>query len=140
MFGDWKQTPLGAGPFAFTANTTGVTMAIGAVEGTSRVESVHVLNSAAIGTNATNYVTFSLLNIGTAGTGTTVIATASTSQTGGSAVVANKPFALSITAANASVGDGSVLGLKVLHSTTDASAVAMGRVQCWVTQTGATSA
>jgi hypothetical protein len=140
MFGDWKQTPMSAGPFAFTANTAGVTMAIGPVEGTSNVESVVVLNSAAIATHATNYITFSLINLGTAGTGTTVVASASTSQTGGAAVVAQKPFTLSITAANKEVSDGQVLGLNVKHATTDASAVAMGRVHLWVTQTGPTSA
>lgn len=140
MFGDWKQTPMGAGPFNITASTTGITMAIGPVEGTSNVESVCVLNSAAVATHATQYLTMSLINLGTAGTGTTVIATASTSQTGGSAVVANKPFPLTITAANKEIGDGSVLGLKVVASHTDATGLAMGRVHVWLTQTGPTSA
>lgn len=137
MFADRNWIPYGAGPYNFTASTAGVTMAVAPIEGAAIVKSVAVLNSANIATHATNYVTFQLINLGTAGTGTTVVATASTSQTGGSAVTANKPFALTITSANAEVTDGQVLGLKVTHATTDASAVAMGRVVVYVTPTGA---
>jgi hypothetical protein len=139
MFADRYQIPLGAGPYNFTANTNGVTMAIAPVEGACRVESVAVLNSAAVATHATNYLTMSLINLGTGGTGTTVVATASTCQTGGSAIVANKPFALTVTTANADITDGQVLGLKVTHATTDASALAMGRIVVRYTQLGPTS-
>jgi hypothetical protein len=139
MFADRYQIPMSAGPFNFTANTDGAIAAIGPVEGACRIESVAVLNSAAVATHATNYLTLSLINLGTAGTGTTVIATASTSQTGGSAIVANKPFALTVTTANADITDGQVIGLKVLHATTDASALAMGRVVVRYTQVGPTS-
>jgi hypothetical protein len=80
---------------------------------------VDVFNGLALATHATNYVTFKLINLGTDGAGTTVIATASTSQTTGSAMTANKAFPLTITAANAVVADGEAIGFIYDESTTD---------------------
>lgn len=86
----------------------------GAVEGA-------VAPAASIATHATAYITMKLINLGTDATGTTVIATASTSQTGGSAVAANVAFPLTITAANATVADGETLAFVRDEATTDAS-------------------
>lgn len=95
------------------------TRAIARANGVTLIKAVDVFNSTALATHATNYVTFKLINLGTAGAGTTVIATASTSQTTGSAMVANQAFPLTITAAAATVADGEAIGFIYDESTTD---------------------
>ena len=95
------------------------TRAIARASGISHVMAVDVFNGSNLATHATNYVTFKLINLGTDGSGTTVIATASTSQTTGSAMTANVAFPLTITAANKVVADGETLGFIYDESTTD---------------------
>jgi hypothetical protein len=95
------------------------TRALGRVAGAQIIQAVDVYNSANLATHATNYVTFKLINMGTDAAGTTVIATASTSQTTGSAMAANTPFPLTITAANATIADNEILGFIYDESTTD---------------------
>ncbi len=95
------------------------TRAIARASGDSIVTAVDVFNGSNLATHATNYVTFKLINLGTDGQGTTVIATASTSQTTGSAMTANVAFPLTITAANKLVSDGQTLGFIYDESTTD---------------------
>jgi hypothetical protein len=95
------------------------TRAIARAAGTSLVTAVDVYNSTNLATHATNYVTFKLINLGTDAQGTTVIATASTSQTTGAAMAANVAFPLTITAANKSVADGETIGFIYDESTTD---------------------
>jgi hypothetical protein len=85
----------------------------------SEVISADVFNGLALATHATNYVTFKLINLGTDASGTTVIATASTSQTTGSAMAANVAFPLTITAANAAVASGETIGFVYDEATTD---------------------
>jgi hypothetical protein len=95
------------------------TRAIARAEGAAVIESVDVFNGANLATHATNYVTFKLINLGTDATGTTVIASASTSQTGGTAMTANLAFPLSITAANKNIADGESIGFIYDEATTD---------------------
>lgn len=136
MFADRYQIPIVAGPFTFTQNTDGLTVGAGIASGALRVEKVRVIAAANYTTHATNYVTLSLLNLGTAGTGTTVIATASTSQTGGAAITAGKPYTLTVTAAAAEVSDGQAIGFKVLAATSDAASLTGASVVVHYTQIG----
>ena len=96
-----------------------------------------VFNSANLATHATNYVTFKLINLGTDASGTTVIATASTSQTTGSAMAANVAFPLSVSAANKLVADGETLGFIYDESTTDVANSQVINVVVRYTQVGA---
>jgi hypothetical protein len=113
------------------------TRAIARAEGICHIESVDVFNSAALATHATNYVTFKLINLGTDAQGTTVIASASTSQTGGSAMAANVAFPLSITAAAKSVADGETFGFVYDEATTDVANSQVINVVVRYTQVGA---
>ena len=107
MFNGFAKEVFQIGPFNSTGDATHV---LGKVDGTVLINSCEVFNIASAATHATDYITMKLINLGTGGAGTTVIATASTSQTGGSAVPAFKAFPLSITAANATLTDGMALG------------------------------
>lgn len=135
-FGDRKQEVMTIGPFTTDADATWV---VGRAEGAMLVKAVDVFASATVATHATNYITLKLINLGTDGAGTTVIATASTSQTGGSAITANVAFPLTVTAANASVADGEAIGFFRDEATTDASTTANTVVQVRYITVGATS-
>jgi len=87
--------------------------------GSTRIIGVDVVNSTNLATHATNYVTFKVINLGTDASGTTVVASASTSQTGGSAMTANVAFPLTVTAANATFANGETIGFVYDESTTD---------------------
>ena len=95
------------------------TRAIGRADGAIVVTACDVFNASNLATHATNYVTFKLINLGTDGAGTTVIATASTSQTTGSAMTAHKAFPLTVTAANKTVAAGETVGFIYDEATTD---------------------
>lgn len=115
MFGDRYQHA-----FSIYADfSADATRAIARAEGIQHVVAVDVFNSAALATHATNYVTLKLVNLGTDGAGTTVIASASTSQTTGAAMAANVAFPLTITEANKVVADGETLGFIYDEATTD---------------------
>jgi len=114
MFADRYQIPITLRD-TFSADGT---RALGRAEGACIIKSVDVFNSTDLATHATNYVTLSLINLGTDATGTTVIASASTSQTGGSAMAENVAFPLTITAAAAAVADGETLGFVYDEATT----------------------
>lgn len=113
-FADRYQQVL-RGEWTFSADGTKV---VGPIEGGGVIKNVRVFNASTLATHATDYVTFKLINMGTNAAGTTVIATASTSQTGGSAMAANVAFPLTITAAAATVADNEVLGLIYDEATT----------------------
>lgn len=100
----------------YSADATNI---LGRIEGGVRITDAYVFNGSNLATHATNYVTFSLINMGTDASGTTVIATASTSQTTGSSMTAHVAFPLTVTAAAADVTDGQVLGFVYNESTTD---------------------
>ena len=112
------------------------TRAIARAEGDVRIESCDVFNASALATSATNYVTFKLINLGTDGQGTTVIASASTSQTTGAAMVAHKAFPLTVVAAAAGVADGETVGFIYDESTTDVANSHVINVVYRYTQTG----
>ena len=95
------------------------TQVIARADGDIRVVGCDVFMASTLATHATNYVTFKLINMGTDATGTTVIASASTSQTGGSAVTANIAFPLTVVSAAAAVTDGQALGIIYDEATTD---------------------
>jgi hypothetical protein len=133
MFGDRYHLPL-------TFNevlSADATRAIARADGDMRIEAVDVFNGSALATHATNYVTFKIINLGTDGQGTTVIATASTSQTTGSAMVANQAFPLTITASAATVTDGQGIGFIYDESTTDVANTQAIAVVVKYTQVGA---
>ena len=113
------------------------TRAMARADGALIVESVDVFNSANLATHATNYVTFKIVNLGTNASGTTVIASASTSQTGGSAMAANVAFPLTVTAAAASVADGETIGFIYDEATTDVANNQIINVAVRYTQVGA---
>lgn len=135
MFADRYEFPI---TFQETVSAD-ATRAIGRAEGSIRVTSVDVFNSANLATHATNYVTLKLINLGTDAQGTTVIATASTSQTGGSAMTANVAFPLTVTAANAVLTDGQTLGFVYDEATTDVADSQILNVVVRYVQTGAPS-
>lgn len=115
MFGDRIQEILGINEVI----SADATRAMGRMNGAAIVQSADVFNGSALATHATNYVTFKIINLGTDGSGTTVIASASTSQTGGSAMVANQAFPLTIVAAAQAVADGEAIGFVYDEATTD---------------------
>ncbi len=96
------------------------------VQGTVEITQVDVMNAASAASHATNFVTFNLINGGTDGAGTTVIATATTAATN---VPAFAPFNLPVTAANKTVTDGQVLILERAEENTDAPALANATFQ-----------
>lgn len=135
-FGDRKQEIVSCGPFTSDGDANVVMCR---AEGGMLVKSVDVFGSAAVATHATNYITLKLVNLGTDATGTTVVATASTSQTGGSAIAADIAFPLTITAANATIADGETLAFVRDEATTDASTIANCRCVVRYHSIGATS-
>lgn len=120
-FGDRYWNTVTLGPFNSDGNATN---AVGRARGACIIKGVDVYNTANVATHATNYVTMRLLNLGTDASGTTVVATASTSQTGGSAVTAHVPFPLTVTAANATLADGEVFAFVRAEQNTDAANLA----------------
>jgi len=95
------------------------TRAIARADGALRVTGVDVFNASAVATHATNYITFKVINLGTDAQGTTVVASASTSQTGGTAMAAHVAFPLTVVSAAAAVADGETLGFVYDEATTD---------------------
>lgn len=95
------------------------TKVLGRADGIEIITGVDVFNASNLATHGTNYVTFKVINMGTAGSGTTVIASASTSQVGGSAMTANVAFPLSVVEAAKTVADGEAIGFIYDESTTD---------------------
>lgn len=116
MFGDRLRREFQAGPFTLSADGTKV---LGRADGAEIVTGVDIFNASNLATHATNYVTFKIINMGTDGSGTTVVASASTSQTTGSAMTANVAFPLTVVAAAKAIADGEALGFIYDESTTD---------------------
>ena len=135
MFADRLQVPI---TFQETLSAD-ATRAIGRAEGIQHVMGADVFMSSALATHATNYVTFKIINLGTDASGTTVIASASTSQTGGSAVAANVAFPLTITDANKVLADGETIGFVYDESTTDVANSHVVNVVVRTVQVGAPS-
>lgn len=133
MFADRYQIPV---TFQETLSAD-ATRSIARASGDIKVEAVDVFNSTNLATHATNYVTFKLINLGTDASGTTVIASASTSQTTGSAMAANVAFPLTVSATTATVSSGQALGFIYDESTTDVANSQVINVVVRYTQVGA---
>lgn len=131
MFGDRINGSVSYGPINSDGNIAA--RAIGVVRGIVHITEVLLLNSASGASHATNYVVHNLINMGTDGTGTTVIASASTVATH---FPANKAFRLAITDANKVMTDGQVIGFERAEQNTDAPAQAACHVQVRFQQVG----
>lgn len=102
--------------------TADATFPVFVAKGTVIVESAAAVFQANIATHATNYATFSLINLGTDGAGTTVVAGPNNfgvATDGGLALTALKPSTLAVVAAAKQLTDGQVLGFKWDEQTTD---------------------
>ncbi|MDF1498525.1 MAG: hypothetical protein P1P85_04205 [Patescibacteria group bacterium] len=114
-----------------TVPTTGSITAYGIAPKAGSLESVDFIGVEALAANDTNYVTFTLVNKGQAGVGTTAMLAATdantTKATGGSALVAKGKRALTVhgTAANLVVVKGDVLELTITASGTLANTVTL---------------
>lgn len=124
-----KHIVMDVGPVNLDGDVSHV---VGTIQGTGVVQQVDLFNNASGASHATNKVTYSLINGGTDGTGTTVVATADTSATN---FPQYAPFNLAVTAANATITDGQVLILKRDEANTDAPAQAAGVCQVRYLQT-----
>ena len=135
MFADRYLWTEAIGPF----NCDGVaaTYPMFAAKGTVQITAAEVFNSASADTSATAYITLSLINLGTAGSGTTVIATASTSETGGSVVPGLTAFPLTLVSAAATVTDEQIVGFTRAEATTDGAALANCVVRVYYQQVSA---
>jgi hypothetical protein len=88
----------------------------------------------ALAANNTNYLTFTLVNKGQAGTGTTQLLAASpantTQATGGAAIAAYTPYPMTLAApANLTVNKGDVLALTIAATGTLANSLSEGYVR-----------
>src|SRR3990167_9012750 len=105
--------------FTVTADATfPVVVANGAID----IESAVAVFQASIATHATNFATFSLINLGTDGAGTTVVAGSNNfgvASDGGVALTALKPSTLAVVAAAEALTNGQGLGVKWDEETTD---------------------
>lgn len=136
MFGDRNPHQISVGPFTSDADMTSV---VCRAKGDIIITDAYLFNSASVATHASNYITYKLVNLGSDAQGTTVVATASTSQTGGSAIAAYVPFPLTITDANKTISNGQVIAFVRDEQNTDAAA--QSGMVCVVSyiQVGATS-
>lgn len=123
-----KHIPLQIGPVSMDGD---VSHAVGTVQGTVEIQQVDLHNSVSGASHGTNFVTYNLINGGTDGTGTTVIATATTAATNFPAFA---PFNLPITG-DATVTDGQCLIIERDEENTDAPAQGSCVVQVRYLQT-----
>lgn len=109
-------------PKCTTIATTSTTIEYAIVPRSGTVKAVYFSAIDALATHASNYVSFTIVNLGQAGAGTTdvILATAanSTNSTGGSAISANTVRSLTVhtTAANLAVVEGD--RLKIIATAT----------------------
>lgn len=127
----WRnsQGSVNQGATSATIATTGNTDAYVIVAETGVVSSVDFSGVDALAANDTNYLTFSITNLGQAGAGSTAILAATdantTKATGGSAIAANTKRSLSLsgTAANLAVTSGDRLRIRAAATGTLAGTV-----------------
>ncbi|HAM57696.1 MAG TPA: hypothetical protein DCQ64_20685 [Candidatus Rokubacteria bacterium] len=102
--------------------TADATFPVFVAKGTVVVESGSATFQANIATSATAFTTFSLINLGTAGSGTTVVAgpnNTDVATNGGVAITALVPSHLTVVSAAKTLTDGQVLGFHWNEATTD---------------------
>lgn len=133
-----------AGSEILVAGATGnvrqvITVPIGAVTATTKmcamvapcagtIESVKLVNSTAITKNDTNYWTFTITNKGAAGDGTAKAAEINTKATGGSAITAYVPLAVTVDTAKNTLAAGDTV-LATITKAVDATALAETLIQ-----------
>lgn len=126
-----------------TIAATSTTAAYRIVGKSGTVVAVIFSNVDALATHASNYVSFTLLNLGQAGAGTTdvILATAanSTNSTGGTAIAANTKRALTIhtTTANLAVTEGDRLKFVATATGTLANTLTFPNVEILIDASGA---
>jgi hypothetical protein len=120
-----KQSTPGTTSIATTSNTDEYMIA----EKTGKVVSAKLSSLSGLATDNTNYLTLSITNLGQANGGTAALLAATdantTKTTGGSALTANVPRALTLTsvAADLNVVEGDLLRLRAASAATLAGAV-----------------
>jgi hypothetical protein len=98
------------------------TMPVLTASGTIHIDNVEAVFQASIATHATDFGAFSLTNVGTAGSGTTVVAGPNNfdvATNGGVAITALVPSTLAVVAAAKELTDGEVLAFYWNEATTD---------------------
>lgn len=122
------------GGISGTISTTGNTDLTFIVPETGTVSAVYFNGADALSANDTNYITFSLTNMGQAGAGTTNILAAgdpnTTKATGGSAIAANtlRTLSLSATGGDLVVNAGDLLRFRAAATGTLANQVTVPRI------------
>lgn len=120
-----KQSTPGTTSIATTSTTDEYLVA----NKTGKVVSASIVSLSGLATDNTNYLTFSITNLGAAGAGTTALLAATdantTKTTGGSAMTALTPRALTLTTTTAdlSVTEGDVLRCRATSAATLGGAV-----------------
>lgn len=120
-----KQTSAGTTSIATTSTTDEYII----VQKTGKVTSAKINSLSGLATNDTNYLTFSITNLGAAGSGTAALLAATdantTKVTGGSAMTANtlRSLTLTSTAADLNVTEGDVLRCRATSAATLGGAV-----------------
>ena len=105
--------------FTVTADSTKPIMV---ANGSIDIESVYAVFAANIATHGTNSAVFSVLNSGTGGAGTTVVAGPNNfgvASDGGVAITANTPVAMTVVSAAKRLTHGQLLGFEWNEATTD---------------------
>lgn len=120
-----KQSTAGTTSIATTSTTDEYMIA----PKTGKVTSIKINSLSGLAAHDTNYLTFAVVNLGQAGSGSTALLASSdantTKATGGSAMTANTPRSLTLTstAADLNVTEGDVLRLRATSAATLAGAV-----------------
>lgn len=129
-------------PFGASIATTSTTDAYFQVPKSGRVVAIYFGSLAALATDDTNYVTFSITNLGQAGAGSTALLAATdantTKTTGGTALAASskRTLTLSTTATNLDVVEGDTIRIRATASGTLAGAVTVPRVTFLIAASG----
>lgn len=130
-------------PVGASIATTSTTDTYFQVPKTGRVVAVHFGSLAALATSDTNYITWTITNLGQAGAGTTEILKTddlnTTKATGGAAITASskKALVLSATAASLVVTEGDTIRIRATATGTLAGAVTVPRYTVLIEANGA---
>ncbi len=130
-------------PVGASIATTSTTDTYFQVPKSGRVISVKFSSLAALAANDTNYITWTVTNLGQAGAGSTAVLSTSdlntTKATGGAAIVASssKTLVLSATTANLDVVEGDVIRIRATATGTLAGAVTVPSYSVLIDANGA---
>lgn len=130
-------------PVGASIATTSTTDTYFQVPKSGRVVSIKFSSLAALATSDTNYITWTVTNLGQAGAGSTALLstadTNTTKATGGSAIVASssRSLVLSSTATNLDVVEGDVIRIRATATGTLAGAVTVPSYNVLINASGA---